>query len=108
LDIDVFIEPTLENAAATIAALADFGFESPVLTAEDLATPHRLVHLGIPPNQVDLMTSIDGVTFAEAWEGRASGHYGAQPVFFLGRNEFIKNKRTVGRLQDIADIDDLL
>ena len=78
------------------------------MTADDLATPRRIIHLGIPPNQVDLMTSIDGVTFAEAWEGRASGHYGAQPIFYLGRNEFIKNKRTVGRLQDLADIDDLL
>jgi hypothetical protein len=98
----------LENAARTIAALADFGFGSLVLTLEDLCTPNRIIHLGLPPNQVDLATLIDGVTFAEAWEGRASGHYGAQPTFFPGRNEFIINKRTVGRPQDLADIDDLL
>ena len=60
------------------------------------------------PNRVDLLTSIEGVTFDEAWDGKVAGHYGAQPVFFLGRNEFITNKRTVGRLQDLADIDDLL
>jgi hypothetical protein len=79
-----------------------------VVTVEDLATPGRIVHLGVPPNRVDLMTSIDGVTFAKAWAGRAAGHYGTQPVFYLGRNEFVINKRTVGRPQDLADIDDLL
>jgi hypothetical protein len=107
-DIDILIEPTADNAARTIAALTDFGFGALVVTIEDLATPNHIIHLGIPPNQVDLVTSIDGVTFAEAWEGRASGHYGAQPVFFLGRNEFITNKRTVGRPIDLADIDDFL
>jgi hypothetical protein len=46
--------------------------------------------------------------YARAWAGRAFGHYGAQPVSFLGRSEFIKNKQTVGRLEDLVDIDELL
>lgn len=67
-----------------------------------------IVQLGVAPNRVDLMTSIEGVTFTEAWEGRSEGHYGAQSVCFLGRSEFIKNKRAVGGPQDLADIEELL
>ena len=56
----------------------------------------------------DLLTVIDGLTFEEAWESRASGRFGAQPVFYLGREAFIRNKRASGRSQDLADIDALL
>jgi hypothetical protein len=45
------------------------------------------------------------VTFAEAWAGKAGGYFGVQPVFYLGRSEFLKNKRAAGRPQDLADID---
>ena len=54
------------------------------------------------------MTMIDGVTFAEAWTGRVAGHFGAQPVFYLGRVEFLRNKQASGRPQDLADIDALI
>jgi len=55
--------------------------------------------------RVDLMTSIEGVSWEEAWEGRAAGDCGGVPVCFLGRNEFIANKRAAGRPKDIADLD---
>jgi len=50
-------------------------------------------------------TAIDGVTFTEAWEGRVSGRFGSQDVFFLGRDELIRNKRASGRTQDLADLE---
>jgi hypothetical protein len=53
------------------------------------------VQLGIAPNRIDLLTSIDGVTFEDAWAGRATGQCGAEPVAFLGRAEFLRNKRVV-------------
>ena len=50
------------------------------------------------------MTSIDGVTFAEAWAGRLSAPMGAHRVAFLGRRELIENKRAAGRAKDLLDI----
>ena len=67
----------------------------------------RVIQLGVAPNRVDLMTAIDGVTFAEAWAGRASGHFGETPVFYLGKAELIRNKRASGRAQDLADLETL-
>jgi hypothetical protein len=106
-DLDVFIEPTAENAAALLRALADFGFGSAGLTANDFASPGRIVQLGVAPNRVDLMTAIDGVSFADAWASRVPGTFGATRVFFLGREAFLKNKQAAGRPQDLADIDAL-
>ena len=106
-DLDVFVEPSPANAERLLLALADFGFANVGLTLEDFRRPGRIVQLGVAPNRVDLMTAIDGVTFAEAWAGRVAGHFGAQPVFYLGRNEFLRNKQAAGRPQDLADIDAL-
>lgn len=77
------------------------------LGAEDFATPGKIVQLGVAPNRVDLLTTIDGVTFDEAWHGRVSGHYGNEAVDYIGRAELIRNKRASGRPQDLLDIDGL-
>ncbi|MBA3888276.1 MAG: hypothetical protein H0X67_21505 [Acidobacteria bacterium] len=106
-DIDVFVEPTPENAAALLLALEDFGFGGLNLTAEDFTRAGSVVQLGVPPNRVDLMTAIDGVSFREAWDGRVAGQYGSVPVFYLGRTELIRNKRASGRAQDLADLEAL-
>lgn len=104
-DLDVFLEPDAANAARVLEALTDFGFGSAGLTVEDFARPGPIVQLGVAPNRVDLLTAIDGVTFSEAWAGRVAGRFGRQPVFYLGRDEFLRNKRASGRAQDLADID---
>ena len=107
-DLDLLVESSDESADRLLQALTDFGFAGLGLTAEDFTSADTVVQLGVSPNRVDLVTSIDGVTFAEAWNGRASGRYGSQPAFYLGKAELIRNKRAVGRLQDLADIDSLL
>ena len=106
-DLDFFVESSAENAACVIQALTDFGFEGLGLEAADFMSPDKVVQLGVAPNRVDLVTSIDGVTFEEAWSGRAPGHYGAQPASYLGKPELVRNKRAAGRPQDLADLDSL-
>jgi hypothetical protein len=106
-DIDLFVEPTADNAQRLLLALKDFGFGDVDLSIEDFTTPGRVVQLGVAPNRVDLVTAIDGVTFAEAWAGRASGRFGPVPVFYLGKAELVRNKRATGRTQDLADLETL-
>jgi hypothetical protein len=103
-DIDLLIEPGHENAERLLAALAEFGFGSVGLTVEDFVLPGRVVQLGYPPNRVDLMTSIDGVDFEEAWRGRVADRYGSAEVFYLGKEELIRNKAASGRPQDQLDL----
>jgi hypothetical protein len=103
-DIDFWVEPTKENATRLCAALGEFGFPALATAVDEFSTPERMATLGRPPLRIDVMTSVDGVTFAEAWDGRLLVDFGGQDVGFLGREALLKNKRASGRPKDIADI----
>lgn len=103
-DIDFFVEPTDENARRLGEALSAFGFAELASEHEKLAVPERMVTLGNPPLRIDIMTSIDGVSFDEAWTGRLTARFGAHEVAFLGRDAFRKNKLAAGRAKDLADL----
>jgi hypothetical protein len=104
-DIDLFVRPIRENAEKIIQALAAFGFVSSDLSGEDFVAGDRVVQIGVPPVRVDLLTSITGVSWEEADAGKMPGSYGDVPVFFLGRNEYVKNKKSIGRKKDLADLE---
>ncbi len=106
-DIDIFVCSTAENATRILDALSEFGFGSVGLTEGDFSAPNKVIQLGVPPVRVDLITSLTGVSWDEAVATRSPGSYGDVPVFFLGRNEFIANKRAIGRKKDLADIEAL-
>jgi len=106
-DIDLFVRPTKKNAARILAALNDFGFGSLDLSQQDFTTPGVVVQLGVPPVRIDIITTVTGVRWEKADAGKASGFYGDIPVFFLGRDDFIANKKATGRAKDAADIEAL-
>jgi len=103
-DLDVWVEPTLQNARAVWQALADFGAPMSSVTVDELAKPDLILQIGVAPNRIDVVTSIDGVAFEEAWEGRVDSVYGAVPIRIIGVRELIKNKKAAGRPQDLADV----
>ena len=103
-DLDLLVEPTKENGRRIVQALDDFGFGSVGLEAKDFAEPGMIIQLGIAPNRIDLLTSIERVTFARAWAGRVLGRFGSREVFYLGREELIRAKEAAGRPQDEIDL----
>jgi hypothetical protein len=104
-DLDLFVKPDTANAQGILAALKAFGFASIGLTRHDFERPDQVVQLGVPPVRIDLITSITGVSWDEAWAGRIAGRYGDIPVHYIGRDQFIANKRATGRTQDVADLE---
>ena len=104
-DMDVLVEPSLENGKRIVKALSDFGFENSGLTAQDFTERGSIIQLGYEPVRVDIMTSIAGVTFDEAWGNRVIGNYGDEQVFFIGLEELIKSKEMTGRKQDAVDVE---
>jgi hypothetical protein len=104
-DLDIFVEASPENAGRVVDAIGEFGFANLGITADDLAERGRVIQLGFPPNRIDVMTNISGVTFAEAWEHRVEGTLGDQPVFFIGKADLMRNKSAAGRHQDLADLE---
>jgi hypothetical protein len=106
-DIDLFVEPAHDNAQRVLDALHQFGFESAGLKTSDFETPDQVVQLGVPPVRVDIITSLTGVSWDEAYTGRVQGAYGDIPVSYLGREELVSNKRAIGRRKDLADLEAL-
>jgi predicted nucleotidyltransferase len=104
-DIDLFIQATADNARRIVAAIDEFGLGALGISESDLAAEHLVVQLGVPPNRIDLMTSIDGLTFEDAWQTRVEGTFGGVPVFFIGKDALIRNKAASGRAQDLADLE---
>ncbi|MGB5216706.1 MAG: hypothetical protein WBN66_00270 [Smithella sp.] len=106
-DIDIFVKPSLDNAQRILSALSDFGFGALNLTIDDFQNPDSVVQLGVPPVRIDIITSITGVTWQESDKGKLEGVYGDIPVYFLGREQYIANKRAIGRKKDLADLESL-
>jgi len=108
-DMDVWIAPGSDNAERVWAALAAFGapIASMGIERADLETPDQVIQVGLPPRRIDILTSISGVTFEQAWGGRVTHETMGLQVPFLGRAELVRNKRASGRAKDLADLDAL-
>jgi hypothetical protein len=106
-DLDLLVRADHANAARVMESLRAFGFGSLGLTEDDFVQRDRVVQLGVPPVRIDLLTSISGVTWEDAVTGRESGTYGDVPVFYIGRNQLVANKRAAGRARDRADLEAL-
>jgi len=106
-DIDIYVQPEIENANKILAALDEFGFGSLNLHSDDFIKKAQVVQLGVPPVRIDFVTSITGVTWEEADSGKIQGDYDGIHVFYLGREQYIINKKKLGRKKDLADLEAL-
>ncbi len=108
-DIDVLVDPTVNNAKRVLAALKQFlGVVPPNFNEQKLVNPRTLLVLGIPPIRIDILTSIAGVnSFARAWDRRARGRYGSVGVGFISVGDLRKAKKASGRPQDLLDLENL-
>ena len=106
-DIDILVNSTKENSQKILDVLDKFGFASLGLELSDFTEKDSVIQLGFSPVRIDFLTNIDGVTWEEAEKGAVSGNYGDVPVKYLGKKEYIKNKKSSGRLKDLADIEEI-
>jgi hypothetical protein len=106
-DLDILVQPTLDNAARLLRALEVFGFPVDELSPEAVADRRRMLQMGVPPVQIHVMSAISGVEWPEVWADRIDGPLGHHTVSFLGRETFLRNKRSAARPKDLADIDAL-
>ncbi|TMQ69707.1 MAG: hypothetical protein E6K81_14320 [Candidatus Eisenbacteria bacterium] len=104
-DLDIWVEATPGNAARVMRALEAFGAPLQELSAADLVTPGIVYQIGVPPRRIDILTSLTGLTFDEAWRGHVTGPFGDLECPFIGRAELARNKRALGRPRDLADLE---
>lgn len=106
-DLDIWVRPSPENAQRVLRALAKFGAPLEGLVVDDFATDGTIFQIGIEPNRIDVITSIDGVTYDEATLTSTASTYGGIPIRLLGLATLITNKKAAGRAQDLLDVEKL-
>lgn len=106
-DIDIWIATDSENARLIFLALKEFGAPLANLTEEDFAKVGYFYQMGRPPLRVDIMMSIPGVEFEQAWKSREKVKLGELDIFFISKTDLIKAKLASGRPQDMIDADKL-
>ncbi|SDD83444.1 Nucleotidyl transferase of unknown function [Dyadobacter soli] len=103
-DLDIWINISESNAEKMLVVLAEFGFSSLGYRKEDFLKENIINQIGYPPLRIDILTSIDGVTFSEAIVHKRIIDVDTIAIAFIGLNQLIANKKASNRPQDIQDI----
>lgn len=103
-DFDIWIRTTPKNVDRVWTALEVFGAPRRELTKADLCTPDNVYQIGVAPFRIDIVTSITGVEFEDAWKNRNQRRLDGIDVAILSRDDLLKNKRAAGRPKDLLDV----
>ena len=106
-DLDVWVAPTPDNAERVWAALVEFGapIDTIGLSKADLTSPNLVVQLGVVPQRIDLLTSVTGLEFDQAWATRQRHRVDDAELPFLGYDSLLQNKRATARSKDLVDVE---
>ena len=102
-DLDLWIDATAENAQKVYAALGRFGAPLHQVTVKDLCEPGVIFQIGVAPVRIDILTSLSGLSFEEAWQSRTDALLEGLTFPVIGRHELLRNKRATGRPKDLLD-----
>jgi len=103
-DLDLWINPTLENAKRVWRAWLKFGAPTSSVSLADFSQPDIVCQIGVSPRRIDVLTSISGVEFDAAWASRKPIVLASLKTFTLCREHLITNKRASARPKDLADL----
>jgi len=105
MDIDLWVMPDPENARLALHALEDFGAPCGDLSPDDLQKEGLIFQIGVAPRRIDILTSIDGLKFEDAFYRADAIEIDAITVSVLSIPDLITNKRATGRMKDLADVE---
>ncbi|HHJ51008.1 MAG TPA: hypothetical protein ENJ88_08940 [Phaeodactylibacter sp.] len=106
-DIDFWLWMTESNIKKLMQAIKDFGFGSLRLEIEDFMDPENIIQLGYEPYRIDLLVDVNGIDFEECYQKRVKARLDGTDVNFLSLQDLIEAKKKAGRLQDLADAEQL-
>ncbi len=107
MDIDIWVEPSPENADAVLRALARFGAPAHNLTKHDLQQDGTIFQIGVAPRRIDIMTAVSGLQFEDAFKRSISADIEGITIYVPSVDDLIRNKRALGRTRDLADVEAL-
>ena len=103
-DLDLWVEPTRENAERVWKGLLEFGAPLEGVSLEDFSNPELIYQIGVEPNRIDIMMAVPGLEFTAAWKRRVTSSYGGEVISILDLNDLIHAKETTNRESDKMDL----
>ncbi|MCL2390606.1 MAG: nucleotidyl transferase AbiEii/AbiGii toxin family protein [Endomicrobia bacterium] len=107
MDIDVWVIGELKNSEAIIKALRRFGAPLDDISSEDFQKDNVIFQIGVFPRRIDIVTSVDGLEFDEAYRRSVTVEIEDIKLKVLSKEDLIKNKLASGRTKDLADVETL-
>jgi hypothetical protein len=102
-DLDVLIEPTLENAEKARRAVGVWGSFDPEYEPADFISGDILSFGGLL--RVEIHSRVPGVDWEEVWNGRVESELLGVRTSFAGVDELIRMKRATGNAEkDLPDV----
>lgn len=102
-DLDIWVDASEKNSAAVYDSLEKFGAPVDCLSSHTFQEKGLVFQVGVTPMRIDILTSIDGVEFGDAYASREIIEIEGVPVPFLSRKDLVRNKESTGREKDRLD-----
>lgn len=106
-DMDIWVAVSPDNAEKLVKAFHQFGMKAPELTPDLFLQYGRIIRMGMPPMRIEVLTEIDGVSFAECYAARTTTKIDGQTVHLISREHLRANKLASGRHKDLDDLEHL-
>jgi predicted nucleotidyltransferase len=106
-DMDVWVAISSENASGMVDVFRRFGMDDPELTPELFLQRGKIIRMGMPPMRIEVLTEIDGVDFADCYEGREVANLDGEKVNVISLRHLRRNKQAAGRYKDLDDLEHL-
>ena len=106
-DLDIWVNPSPENAENTWRALEKFGAPLEGVNRSDFTDTELIYQIGVEPNRIDVIMGLPGLTFEAAYRNSAESTYGGIPIRVIAKSDLVAAKKATGRKQDILDVERL-
>jgi predicted nucleotidyltransferase len=106
-DLDIFVRMSPKNASALVSVFRDFGYSGSELNEQVFLEAGKIVRIGFPPVRIEVLNSISGIGFEDAYPKRIEEHIDGVRMPFIDLESLLKNKAASGRMKDLADIEGL-
>jgi len=102
-DLDLWVLASKENAPKIIKSLAKFGAPMQDISLQDFEKEGTIFQIGVEPIRIDVITKIAGIKFEEAIRNYNAMEIDGINIPTISLPDLIKNKKSTGRLRDLAD-----
>lgn len=107
LDLDLWVQPSVENGERIILALKDFGFPNPDIDPAYFEKANQILRMGFKPVVIELFTTIPGVFFGDCYPRQSIVKWQGMEVPFISLSDLKANKAASGRHKDLQDLEEL-